>query len=165
MIKHISKDGDQPFFIGLFSAVNEIGEIRTQAFVQSTTNRMLEGPIKKWRETAEALNTTVPVVVFTDRCCDDADFYLQHFPSLRQDLVAKPLLEVAIEKVILYQDANLMIAAIMEELEAANDNVVGFDCEWKVSREPTTPATYGPGYKVALIQIAVPGGMIFVLLE
>lgn len=151
VIKHICKVNGQPLFSGLFTAINEYGEVRCQLLVQSTSNRMLKEPLKNWKESAEKLNTTLPQIVFSDRCCDDHDFYCEAFPTLRQSLIAKPMLDVDMAKVHCYRgsDAVLMMERIKQELMDVQQKVVGLDCEWN----------RGNNSKVAVIQIALPNGI------
>ena len=117
-------------------------------------------------ETQIKMHKTLVRLVYTDKCCTDVDFYNEVIPSLREDLIHAPNLELQQQPVVItsFSDAQLHSAHIYSYLNALGpgDRVIGLDTEWDVSSEKAPDGTVHYKEKiskVALLQIAVPQGI------
>jgi hypothetical protein len=150
--KHIQSIGDSKVFLGLFSALNEIGEVRMFQFIHSTSLEEVRMSMENCYKTMCQYNK-VPGHVYTDRCCTDRACLETAFPSLKigmavSKMKALPLPPEEYIQILTSPEAvNGAMKLIYDELERRRENLlVALDCEWMCipSRRP-----------IAMIQIAV----------
>lgn len=147
-------------FEGLYTVLNEYGEIRLQIYVQSTSNEQLREPLQQMAKTIEILGFQPPKVFFVDNCCQSRSFLHEVLPSLQDNIAILPILEInsyrgqPIEiSVAETPKTALMHATALHDIVdslPAQSKIVGLDLEWNISYS-ATPS------KVALLQVAVQG--------
>eukprot|EP00123_Amoebidium_parasiticum_P019075 comp24337_c0_seq10/m.46213 comp24337_c0_seq10/g.46213 ORF comp24337_c0_seq10/g.46213 comp24337_c0_seq10/m.46213 type:complete len:1170 (-) comp24337_c0_seq10:91-3600(-) len=138
----------EPLYRGLWTCVNELGEIRAQVFTRDCSHQEIEPVIQRISATTAALNSKGPAFFYTDRCCQDRAFVERMFPTLARPKCPVRLNEAALVSVTdglpglelpanypkpVYTDcqgAVVATAAIRADLEGQQHRVVGLDCEW-----------------------------------
>jgi hypothetical protein len=152
--RHIQSVGDAKLFQGLFSALNEIGEVRMVQFIHSTSLGEVSESMKSCYKTMQTYGRT-PEYIYTDKCCDDRSYLEESFPSIKvglQQAQCPPLRIPESSKIQMLSSENAVNAAMqpivrkLESLQPGQHLICGLDCEWVCipSRQP-----------IALIQLAI----------
>jgi hypothetical protein len=89
-------------FLGVFSGKNEYSELRLQYLVQSSGHDQLKVPLSAAYSTMVDTGGPLPRYVWSDRCCDDAPFLQEVWPSLATSLAVPAILPLP-------DDANIKV--------------------------------------------------------
>lgn len=146
-------------FEGLFTGINEYGEIRysplspslrLQCLTQSSSHEQTKEAFLQLIATQEKRNAPSLKIVYTDKCCQDRNFLEETIPSLRQDITNMPILPLngfVTRYVKCERGFNQGLAEVFNFLEQAESRVpIGLDIEYPI---------HGA---VALLQLALPYG-------
>jgi hypothetical protein len=157
-------------FTGLATGLNEVNEIRIQHFTQGNTHEEFGFSLESMRKTLQHHKMTEPTIIYTDKPDQDEAFLMNIFPSLRLNVVKKPLLPCpndSIEYFVHHEAADIRCHSILNLLKSHSlvsafkivkmskltlffilQIVMGLDTEWEYNNE-------GKSSKVALLQIAI----------
>ena len=167
--------GGERAFEGLYSLMNEYGQIIGWWFVHSTNLSEVREKLKSVAKRFKAHGFTGPLLFFTDRCCTERSFFTEGTADDAEDVVFETLRGEGIQIAsnispkpvavlprapALLNNADMINSVcgdILGEASASaaagNDYVVGFDCEWKIGSGMQPAAT---------VQLALPDDRSFV---
>lgn len=157
---------DEKVYHGLYTLMNEFGEIIGWWFIRTGKMEELEEMIRKLRKRYLMHNFTRPQIVYSDRPEMDRSIWERIWPSIQPDsnvssipcnpgnvayLTFPP--DVGVPTVIYNaNDCSAIIYSIREKLDRdEGEKVIGFDLEWNRGNNPA-----------AIIQICLRSGISFV---
>ncbi|GAA5803754.1 hypothetical protein HPULCUR_009238 [Helicostylum pulchrum] len=178
IIKHMGKVNDISTFNGLFTVLNEYGEIRMQLLVPAKGHSCLRPSFNNMMNSYRKYNLDMPQVAYTDNVTGDRKFLEEVIPSLTENVLhVAPSQAELIDRNSQYNrfpvatipsGVNVTVFSTKDDINAACDTIldmvrdnnselcVGFDIEWAPSfvypigvRARLT----GPSIPVALVQI------------
>ncbi|KAF7728630.1 hypothetical protein EC973_005857 [Apophysomyces ossiformis] len=163
--KHLCKLGGVKIFEGLFTMTNEMGEIRIQHFVPSTSMDYVKKSLDDVKLSLISFEHSMPKVLFTDKVDHDKKFFEMQFESLKEDIQAvrstdphKYLPILTLPESVTYTvhstetQINDALTPLLEQLDdPAYNTTVGFDAEWTFNAD--TRSMWKP---VAVVQVAYP---------
>lgn len=165
--KHLHHFGDTKLYSGLFSGLNEYGEVRLLQFVQGTSYAEVEESLKRYYHTSTFYGVQ-PNYLWTDKCCSDRANLENFLPSVRKGTLS--LLDLPLpancQQCNCQTDVQSHIEPILSKLDTMGSDEllhIGLDLEWPVS---LTGEVRGKCGKVACIQIAtaINDGVVLVFL-
>lgn len=134
VVQHIQHFGHSKLFNGLFSGLNEYGEIRVFQFVHSAGFEEIRDTLKNFYKTSQAYKR-VPAHIWTDNCCHDREFLMDSIPSLQENLlVMKKLpLPAVFQTLTDINSIETALKGILAALDKSHESVLmGLDCEWSL---------------------------------
>ncbi|THU80100.1 hypothetical protein K435DRAFT_874751 [Dendrothele bispora CBS 962.96] len=165
--KYMMKLNGITAFVGLFTVLNELGQIRYQAFVPTKSLVHIQSGLMELVKSLKEHGYPQPILGFTDNVAADMRTFIECIPSLGENVVAVnptdslnlPLMELPSDVASVHcktateiENASHGILELLD-LESSNSVVhLGFDMEWEYST-----GIGGTGSKkTALIQLALP---------
>ena len=162
---HLSKYRGEKVFKGLFTAMNQVGEVRMSAMIYTDSHEQLVNLIQSFNETNAALGMPGPSHAVTDNPSGDAAFFsrmitsladqqqrydtmLPPLPSKKSPLLEKLFASVEVIFIETISEINNKVNALTERIKY---DAYALDCEWVVERN-SHDKIIGQK-KVALIQI------------
>ena len=157
---------DEKVYRGLYTLMNEFGEVIGWWFIRTGRMEELEDSIRKLRNRFEMHNFDRPLIVYSDRPEMDRSLWEKIWPSIQPDqrLSSIPCnqsghnclsfpIDVGIPTVIYKSsECSAVINRIRENLEMVEEEkVLGLDLEWNRGNNP-----------VATIQLSLRNGLSFV---
>lgn len=159
--KHMTSTDGARIFEGLLTGKNEFGEIRLQQFVQSTATEQFRNSLEQLCVTGKILNYDPLLLVYVDNCCQVRTTLESAMPALQDGLSCPPTLELTSDPIYITERkaATIAASAIYEEMIARQpaDAIIGLDLEWDFTMDSNAGGKAG---KIAMLQIAMPGGNI-----
>ncbi len=151
-------------FTSLFTLVNEFEQIRFQTFVPTKSLSHICASLEKFSEALSVHGHPQPIFGFTDNPAGDAATFVQHLPSLGEDVVSISTDEhPEFPTLTIPTDVSVVTCETMAQIQSACDIIlgklpaepemihVGFDMEWDFTAGPS-----GGPKATALVQIALP---------
>ena len=158
---------DEKVYHGLYTLMNEFGEVTGWWFIRTGKMEELEESIRKMRKRYEMHNFARPLIVYSDRPeMDRSILWEKIWPSLQptNEVASNPCnpdglkyfsfpIDVGVPTVIYKSsECSAVINRIRENLEMADEEkVLGLDLEWNRGNNP-----------VATIQLSLRNGLSFV---
>ena len=137
----------QTTFVSLFTLVNELEQIRWQAFVPTKSLVHVEGGLEEMVKSLESYGLPLPILGFTDNVASDQATFMRCIPSLAKDVEIISLDEFSkLPRAVLPESVTIQQCKSSIEIQTA------CDIEWEFSTGRTGT---GP-QKTALITIARP---------
>jgi len=154
--KHMQHFGESKVFEGLFSGLNELGEVRLFQFVKSTSLNEVKLSLQNYYKTSTTYGCT-PQFAYTDRCCQDRGILEESMDSLKFGLKSAQYEQLKLPP-SKYEYLNNIISiqtkfhSINCELDSMGDLspklIIGLDTEWNRADNGM------PRQRIGLIQIA-----------
>ncbi|KAF7293600.1 3'-5' exonuclease domain-containing protein [Mycena indigotica] len=162
LAKHVFKVDGVPIFTALLTVTNEKGEIRVCVFVATKSHSQFDDALRRLADDLVVYGHNLPEVFYTDNMVDKA-MLERIFPSLLENVVPVdkyahlPLLETpdfVRNPTVLDDEAmiNNAMRAILDDVPAGRELVIGFDSEWNV--DMTQYGRFGGRSPPAVLQIA-----------
>ena len=157
---------DEKVYHGLYTLINEFGEIIGWWFIRTGKMEELEDSIRKMKKRYEMHNFTRPHIVYSDRPDMNRSIWEKIWPSVQpnNEVTSIPRnpdgpkyfsfsIDVGVSTVVYKSsECNAVINRIWENLEmVGEEKVLGFDLEWNRGNNP-----------VATIQLSLRNGLSFV---
>lgn len=176
IIKHMGKVNSVSTFVGLFTVLNEYGEIRMQLLVPSKSHSCLRPSFDNMMDSYRKYNSDMPQVAYTDNVTGDRNFLEEVIPSLTENVVhvrasqaelivrnnpysiypvATIPADVSVTVLETQQDINSACDIFLDMVRGPGQSIyVGFDIEW-------TPAfAYPVGARARLSGSPVPVALV-----
>jgi hypothetical protein len=165
--KLLMKLGGEMTFAALFTLVNELEQIRFQAFVPTKSLSHIRAGLEEMVKSLEKHGLAQPILGFTDNVASDAATFMECIASLAKDVDAVQLQEFSdLPRATLPENVSIQVCSTPGEVQTACNSVLeitthlpaneklklGYDQEWKY----TTGQSGGGSEKTALVTLALP---------
>src|SRR6267154_5214751 len=108
--KFLMKRAGEITFASLFTLVNELEQIRFQAFVPTKSQSHIRGALEEMVKSLDKHGLTQPILGFTENVASDAATFTQCIPSLAKD----------VDTVLLDEFSDLPQAILSEDVSVQN---------------------------------------------
>ncbi|KAG2192239.1 hypothetical protein INT47_009231, partial [Mucor saturninus] len=176
IIKHMGKVNGVSTFAGLFTVLNEYGEIRMQLLVPSKSHNCLRPSFQNMMDSYRKFNSDMPQIAYTDNVTGDRNFLEEVIPSLTRDVVhvtpshrelvtrnnpyssfpiATIPTNVPVTVLSTQQEINSACDTILGKVDGGTSKLhVGFDIEW------TPSFAYPVGVRARLTGSPIPVALV-----
>lgn len=155
--KYIMHCFGEKTFLALFTAVNEIGQIRIQGLTVGKSLNELRIIIGRFKDECIKRNIGLPGFIFTDNCCADRAFFESEFPHLVNSVssgIYTKYLQLPSDIEIINVETVSHCNNVCNSFLAENNVVLGLDAEWYVHNKSPQ--------KLSIIQICH-AGFVFII--
>ena len=163
--KYLMKLDGVVTFAALFTLVNELSQIRYQAFVPTKSLAHIRAGLEAMVKSLKDHGLAEPALGFTDNVAGDAATFMQCIPSLAENVIPAQLDEFSdLPTLVLPSDVSIHLCSTEAEIQSACLSIlenlsdgdgsmihIGFDMEWEFSVGHGASGSQ----KTSLIQVAL----------